>query len=83
MAGLGWLGMLMGTWWWQMGISLFLYIDYANGVPDESAPHTGVVLLGQNILCVTFISIFVTEVAKRIDRARYPSQPFIKEEIEV
>jgi hypothetical protein len=82
MAGLGYLGMLMGTWWWQMGVSLFMYSDYANAVPDAAAPHTGVILLGQNILYVTVIAIFVTELAKRIDRARYP-QTFQKEEVEV
>lgn len=62
-----------------MGISLFSYSDYANAIPDHAAPHTAVVMLGQNILAVTFISMFVNEIAKKIDKARHPH----KDEVEI
>lgn len=55
-----------------MGITLFIYSEAADAIPDHSAPHSAVVLLGQNILWVCFISVFVNEVVKKIDRARYP-----------
>eukprot|EP01127_Copromyxa_protea_P014531 TRINITY_DN406_c0_g1_i3.p1 TRINITY_DN406_c0_g1~~TRINITY_DN406_c0_g1_i3.p1 ORF type:complete len:186 (-),score=29.89 TRINITY_DN406_c0_g1_i3:79-636(-) len=81
MAGLGWFGMLMGTWWWQMGISLFHYEDWANSLPVSAAPHKAVILLGQNILAVTFISIFMTEVLKKIERSKYPHKGLEMEEV--
>lgn len=62
-----------------MGITLFANSDYANAVPEHAAPHTAVVLLGQNILYVTFISMFVNEVAKKIDKARHPH----KDEVDI
>lgn len=69
MSGLGWFGMLLGCWWWQMAFSLFVG-DWASMLTDDQVPHKAVILLGQNILYTTVICIAVNEVAKRIDYSR-------------
>lgn len=52
-----------------MAFSLFVG-EGASTLDEVQAPHTAVILLGQNILYVTLICIVVNEVAKRIDGAR-------------
>jgi hypothetical protein len=66
MSGLGWFGILLGFWWWQMAFSLFIG-DYANELADDAVPHKAVILLGQNILYTTILCIAVNEMAKKME----------------
>eukprot|EP01126_Amoeba_proteus_P023287 TRINITY_DN2341_c0_g3_i9.p1 TRINITY_DN2341_c0_g3~~TRINITY_DN2341_c0_g3_i9.p1 ORF type:complete len:283 (+),score=28.50 TRINITY_DN2341_c0_g3_i9:122-970(+) len=80
-SGLGWTVMLLGVFWWQMGISLFMS-DVGSLVPPSAVPHTAVVLLGEDILITTVFTLFLTESLKKIDRLR-SSQPIKEEQVGV
>eukprot|EP01126_Amoeba_proteus_P008044 TRINITY_DN1294_c0_g1_i4.p1 TRINITY_DN1294_c0_g1~~TRINITY_DN1294_c0_g1_i4.p1 ORF type:complete len:234 (-),score=23.10 TRINITY_DN1294_c0_g1_i4:152-853(-) len=67
-AGIGWTLMLLGVFWWQMGVTLFSR-DTGSILPDSAVPHTAVVLLGQDILITTVFTLFITELLKRVDRS--------------
>lgn len=53
-----------------MAFSLFVG-DWADNLPEETVAHTAVVLLGQNILWTTLISVCVNELAKKYDARQH------------